>query len=359
MNLTYNRHGFTLIEMLVVIAMIGILMAIAVPNYLRAKDKAKEAETKANLHVIQVAVERYATDHMGQYPAYLIGGDERGWRECSAVKNRPPDQRPPKDPLIHLGYLTDYPKNPFVDDGLTDIIDYTGNPHNLQYGSGDVRFGYDGTTMGNTLDDPRLLWSAPGQLSRLQFTFAPDSIYAPNNLEDINPFYTMGGIPDLSGASEADRQSRTISEYWPGQFFYRATGEIILRSELSRDAVRTEVPTIWDAKYSSIDRYVLGAYGSTRTSGMDVIRLTGLDGNTINNVNGQDGGSFYQENGMFGGIPFASPEVFGGGQKGVMPIFPYYTQRDQVRQFIYGAPDGYPDGVIMFYTSEMDSAGSF
>jgi type IV pilus assembly protein PilA len=43
-----NKKGFTLIELLVVIVIIGILVAIALPNFIRIKDKAKEAEVKQN-----------------------------------------------------------------------------------------------------------------------------------------------------------------------------------------------------------------------------------------------------------------------------------------------------------------------
>ncbi|MBN2082191.1 type II secretion system protein [bacterium] len=70
-----ERKGFTLIELLVVIVIIGILVAIALPNFIKIKDKAKEAEVKQNLHAIQLAVERYATDMDGNYPFFLFGGE--------------------------------------------------------------------------------------------------------------------------------------------------------------------------------------------------------------------------------------------------------------------------------------------
>ncbi len=70
-----TKKGFTLIELLVVIVIIGILVAIALPNFIKIKIKAREAEVKQNLHAIQLAIERYATDSSGIYPFFLYGGD--------------------------------------------------------------------------------------------------------------------------------------------------------------------------------------------------------------------------------------------------------------------------------------------
>jgi prepilin-type N-terminal cleavage/methylation domain-containing protein len=70
-----KTKGFTLIELLVVVVIIGILVAIALPNFIKIKDKAREAEVKQNLHAIQLAIERYSTDEDGIYPFYLYGGE--------------------------------------------------------------------------------------------------------------------------------------------------------------------------------------------------------------------------------------------------------------------------------------------
>lgn len=65
-----DGRGFTLIEMLVVIAIIGVLAALAVPNVVKAITTAKEKACEANIRTLQNAVELYYIDN-NEWPADL------------------------------------------------------------------------------------------------------------------------------------------------------------------------------------------------------------------------------------------------------------------------------------------------
>lgn len=63
-----NRSAFTLIELLIVVAIIAILAAIAVPNFLEAQTRAKVSRTQADLRSVAVALEAYIVDNNKYLP---------------------------------------------------------------------------------------------------------------------------------------------------------------------------------------------------------------------------------------------------------------------------------------------------
>jgi prepilin-type N-terminal cleavage/methylation domain-containing protein len=63
-----NTKGFTLIELMIVVVIIGILAAIAIPNFISMQDRAREGSVKANMHTLQLATEDFAVQNDGTYP---------------------------------------------------------------------------------------------------------------------------------------------------------------------------------------------------------------------------------------------------------------------------------------------------
>jgi general secretion pathway protein G len=91
-------RGFTLVEMLVVLAIVSLLVALAVPRYVDRVEDAREAVLRENLKVVRVAIDRFQAD-AGRYPRDLAELVER--RYLAAVPRDPITDR--DDSWIEVG----------------------------------------------------------------------------------------------------------------------------------------------------------------------------------------------------------------------------------------------------------------
>jgi general secretion pathway protein G len=87
LGLRHFRPGFTLIEILIVISIIGILITLAQPSFNRAVTSAKEATLKENLFILRDLIDQYYADNT-KYPSSLSELVEKGYL-----------RQVPKDPM--------------------------------------------------------------------------------------------------------------------------------------------------------------------------------------------------------------------------------------------------------------------
>lgn len=266
-----TKRGFTLIELLVVIVIIGILVAIALPNFIRIKDKAKEAEVKQNLHAIQLALERYSIDSPGNtYPLIINGGDwtdqEVVWQiwvdnqddlSVADISNpqRSAQWRPAAldvgDSMVMEAYMPSYPGNPFVTNKTDTILPFI---HHFPQTGGGARTRITGGRQSDKM------WECfgPAALINVQ-TFQGDG-----HVHHIynNPPYDYAGDPFKEPSTVGgDWTDPSGNRFLTGNFSYypRAGTTIAWPITGSGDPVG----------------YSLSGYGSVRTKGQDVYNRCG------------------------------------------------------------------------------------
>lgn len=101
-----TKKAFTLIELLIVVAVIGVLASIAVPNFLQAMVRSKIAAAKANVHACRVALEAYRVDRQGLPPTRyycLAFGEEKAKKYFEL----------PWELTTPVAYLHERPLDPF------------------------------------------------------------------------------------------------------------------------------------------------------------------------------------------------------------------------------------------------------
>lgn len=97
-----RAQGFTLVELLIVVVILGILAAIVIPQFTNASESAIKSTLRSQLQTVSSQLELYRVQHAGDYPV-LGGEDHDGWGV-----------------MISDGYLKDKPYNGYV--GLFSVV---------------------------------------------------------------------------------------------------------------------------------------------------------------------------------------------------------------------------------------------
>jgi prepilin-type N-terminal cleavage/methylation domain-containing protein len=177
-----KNKGFTLIELLVVILIIGILLALIIPNFVLFQERARRTSVKNNMHVVQTSLEAFAVDHNGNYP----NGDVT-WDDAEDEEGISP-WFPGGDPIGEDGTAIpgNFPINP-----------YTGRRYNvddedLTYSPDDL-LGEPGQAAQVRTDDPDCPWEDYASPNDMQGAIEIQGFVPEGAIEDMVQEYGIAG----------------------------------------------------------------------------------------------------------------------------------------------------------------------
>ena len=136
-----SDKGFTLIEILVVVLVIGIVASIAIPRMTRATESTPDSAVADELAVIRSAIDQYHSEHNGVYPSNASG--DTFVNQLTQYTDAAGEGQASRDDSHVLGpYLKGMPTLPVgANKGLSSVT--TSGPA----GSGTFGWYYDGTTI--------------------------------------------------------------------------------------------------------------------------------------------------------------------------------------------------------------------
>jgi len=120
------KTGFSLLELMIYIAIVAILLAVAVPNFFSYIEKARKSTTESNLHMLEEAIIMYHV-HIGQYPQRLSDLIKRPSDDRVAKKWEGPYLKAKEIPLDGWSNKFEYKLTPQNPDHKYELYSYGPN----------------------------------------------------------------------------------------------------------------------------------------------------------------------------------------------------------------------------------------